>query len=89
MKPMTPDRSIPSNALDHKLALTISSCVKINGAGNAHSLRSLTRVFAVSLSKLPDICVCHQQILSWMTGLVLSSPPTKIAIWLPIFFSVI
>jgi len=45
----------PFNAFSHNVGLTFSSCIKINGAGNAHSFNLVVSSFADSAVKLPSI----------------------------------
>ena len=72
-------------APSHRAADTFSSCDRINGAGNAHSLRESESNLAESLSKLPSICAEPPQIGSLIVGAVVSFHATNIAICLLVY----
>lgn len=77
----------PFNAFTHNVGLIFSSCININGAGNAHSFNESTSSFADCGVKLPSICALHQHIFDWIVGAVSNFPPINIAICFPILTS--
>ena len=84
-KPINHASKAPVNALTQRLGLIFSSCMRINGAGNVHSLSALDNCLALSVVNDPLISAVPQQILLWIFGAVSRFPQTKIAIGFPMF----
>jgi hypothetical protein len=55
MNPITIANNAQFKAFSHNVGLTFSSCIKINGAGNAQSFNWLVSSFADSGVKFPSI----------------------------------
>ena len=77
------------NAFSHNEGLTLSSCIKTKLAGIAQLFRLSTNSFAVVAVNDPSIWAVHPHIFVWITGLVINSHHTKMAIWVPTFSDVI
>ena len=58
------------NAFSHRVGLTFSSCIRINGAGKAQSFNEFTNSFAESEVNCQSICAHHQHILDCIVGAV-------------------
>jgi hypothetical protein len=68
------------NAFSHNDGLTLSSCINTKAAGIAQLFKLSTNSFAVVDVNCQSIWAVHPQIFAWITGLVIISHPTNIAI---------